>query len=408
MKLGIISLYYRNRNCGGLLQAFSLCKTLSSLGINAEQVCIDEKSFCKSEFSQKVISKVKKEGLFSLVCATRNKVKKKLRSRSFSGYIKSFSLFEAQIPHSEKVYGCSSIPDLANDYDLFISGSDQVWSWALKYIDDSIVDKSIKYNQLLDVYLLRFVPDAKLKIAYAPSIACPYIPDNLKQYYFDSINRLDTVSIREKVSLELFPDELKDKITPVCDPTFLLNSKQWCEALNLSEKRDGKYIFIYLLNPAKQDRVVVKRIKNITGLKTITCPNITMSPSSYDYHLADIDDFNLGPKEFVNYIKNASLVITNSFHAAVFSMQFHTPFYVVDRESKVSMGSRLDSLLDEYCLKDRKLYQGFSDAVINTYDNIDWCSVDDIFNRNRKFSLNWLKNALQLDVKQTVNSGQLD
>lgn len=398
MRIGIISLYYKNRNCGGLLQAFSLCKILSSLGVNAEQICIDEKSFyvIDNHFLKKLIDKVKKGGVFSLVRASKIKLEGKIRSLSFSGYIKSFASFEAEIPHSEKVYSRASIPDLANDYDLFISGSDQVWSWALKYIDDSFVDKSKKYNQLLDVYFLRFVSDEKLKIAYAPSIACPYIPDNLKQYYFDSINRLDAVSIREKASLELFPDELKNKITPVCDPTLLLNSKQWCDALNLSEKKDGKYIFIYLLNPVKKDRIVVKRIKKITGLKTVTCPNITMSPSSYDYHLADIDDFNLGPKEFVNYIKNASLVITNSFHAAVFSMQFHTPFYVVDRESKVSMGSRLDSLLDEYCLSDRKLSQDFSEDEVKIYDNIDWSSVDDILNGKRTFSLNWLKNALKL------------
>lgn len=398
MRIGIISLYYKNHNCGGLLQAFSLCKILSSLGVNVEQVRVDENSFyvIDSQFLKKFIDKVKKDGLFSLVCAIKNKMIRKLRNRSFAGYIKSFSSFEAEIPHSEKVYVSASIPDLANDYDLFISGSDQVWSWALKYIDDSRVDKSLKYNQLLDVYFLRFVSDEKLKIAYAPSIACPYIPDNLKQYYFDSINRLDAVSIREKASLELFPDELKNKITPVCDPTLLLNSKQWCDALNLSEKKDGKYIFIYLLNPVKKDRMVVKKIKKITGLKTVTCPNITMSPSSYDYHLADIDDFNMGPKEFVNYIKNASLVLTNSFHATVFSMQFHTPFYVVDRDSKVSMGSRLDSLLDEYCLNDRKLSQDFSEDEVKIYDNIDWSSVDDILNGKRKFSLNWLKNALKL------------
>ena len=119
-----------------------------------------------------------------------------------------------------------------------------------------------------------------------------------------------------------------------------------------------------------------------------------MSPTSYDYHLADIDDFNMGPKEFVNYIKDASIVLTNSFHAAVFSIQFHTPFYVIKRESKVSMSSRLDSLLDDYGLKDRQISETFDEADVSGYDSIDWDRVDSILNKNREFSIQWLKNAL--------------
>lgn len=395
--VGIVSLYYHNTNCGGLLQAFALCKVLELMGLSAEQICIDEngfKIFPTEKIISKVVRKIKTEGFLPLFKIARDKISNILHHRDYCTHLNAFSVFEKKISHSNLVYSLGTLSELAKEYDVFISGSDQVWSWALKYIDEKYVDKTQEYNQLLDIYFLRFVPENKLKIAYAPSIACPYIPDNLKQYYYDSINRLDAVSIREKSSLDLFPDDLRKKITPVCDPTLLLNGEQWCKSLNLDKKKTEQYIFLYLLNPSKSDRKIVKRLSKITGLKVITSPNITMSPTSYDYHLADIDDFDMGPKEFVNYVKDASLVLTNSFHAAVFSIQFHTPFYVINRESKVSMSSRLDSLLDDYGLKDRQISETFDEADVSGYDNIDWDRVDNILNKNRDFSIQWLKNAL--------------
>ena len=69
MRTGIISLYYRNYNCGGLLQAFSLCKVLMSLGIDAEQICINEKSFYVNEekLYEKVFRRIKDDGFFFII-----------------------------------------------------------------------------------------------------------------------------------------------------------------------------------------------------------------------------------------------------------------------------------------------------------------------------------------------------
>ena len=385
IRVGIITMYYTSNNCGGLLQAFALCDVLNTLeGSEAEQICLNQSIFLPTDSLKTRIRKyISFFGVRKFAISVLSKfIREKKIATELQPNSNIFRKFEHLIPHSETVYSYFDIEKTINQYDIFITGSDQVWNW---------VDAP---EARLNVFFLRFVPDDKLKIAYAPSIACPYIPDNLKQYYYDSINRLDAVSIREKSSLDLFPDDLRKKITPVCDPTLLLNGEQWCKSLNLDEKKTEQYIFLYLLNPSKSDRKIVKRLSKITGLKVITSPNITMSPTSYDYHLADIDDFNMGPKEFVNYIKDASLVLTNSFHAAVFSIQFHTPFYVIKRESKVSMSSRLDSLLDDYGLKDRQISETFDEADVSGYDSIDWDRVDSILNKNREFSIQWLKNAL--------------
>ena len=58
------------------------------------------------------------------------------------------------------------------------------------------------------------------------------------------------------------------------------------------------------------------------------------------------------------------------------------------------MSSRLDSLLDDYGLKDRQISETFDEADVSGYDSIDWDRVDSILNKNREFSIQWLKNAL--------------
>ena len=252
-----------------------------------------------------------------------------------------------------------------------------------------------------DTFMLRFVPDQTVKIAYGASISCPEIPTDLQEYFFNSVRRLDAISIRESSSLDLFPPDLRKRITPVLDPTLLMNKNDWCKALNLpaSRKHRKPYIFLYLLNPCHEDRVAVRRIADLLGLPVITRPNIiqlTRSKDALDSNLADVEDYRMGPKEFVHYIRDAELVLTNSFHAAVFSMNFHTPFYVFQRTSKVSMQSRMESLASDYDLAERFLSYDFSDDVVRPYDRIDWEKVDRILGEKRRQSMTFLENALSL------------
>lgn len=397
-KLGILSLYYKSENCGGLLQAFALCNVISKLGYDVEQIRYQASVAIASSnesLVKKTLHHLKTDGLSDTV--------KLIMSRlDFSGKVKKsralrtkvFSAFEAQIPHSERVYNDDDLAESVDDFDIFVVGSDQVWNW--NFCGTVQTDGSIKPTVELDNYLLRFVPEERRKFSYAASLACPYIPDELKETYFDSIKRLDAASIRESANLVLFPDDVRKDISVVVDPTLLLNADEWIEALGLSrERKKGGYIFLYLLSCTKEDRKAVKRMAKVLGLPTVTRPDIVQDVfHRYDIGLADVEDWNMGPKEFVDYIRNASLVITNSFHATVFSMQFHTPFYIFKRDSKVSMHSRLESVADDYKLGDRIISH---DCDVRSLDveGIDWNHVDEVLIEKRKESMNFLLNALQ-------------
>ena len=398
LSIGILSLYYKNENCGGQLQAFALCNAISKLGYDAEQICYQSSATIGSSnesFVKKTIRHLKNDGLSDTVKLImsrldlfgKGKKNKALRK-------KAFSAFEAQVPHSERVYSDDDLAESVDDYDIFVVGSDQVWNW--NFCGTVQTDGSIKLTAKLDNYLLRFVPDEKRKLSYAASIACPYIPDELKEPYFESVKRLDAASIRESANLSLFPEDVRKDISVVEDPTLLLNADDWIDALGLSvERKKGGYIFLYLLSCTKEDRKAVKRMAKVLGLPTITRPDIVQDVfHRYDIGLADVEDWNMGPKEFVDYIRNASLVITNSFHATVFSMQFHTPFYIFKRESEVSMHSRLESVAADYNLGDRILPHDCDVRGLNV-EGIDWNHVDEVMIAKRKESMSFLLNALQ-------------
>ena len=75
--------------------------------------------------------------------------------------------------------------------------------------------------------------------------------------------------------------------------------------------------------------------------------------------LTDRDDGSelpAGPAEFISLIKNATFVVTDSFHAAVFSSIFETPLSIVHRDG-VSMFSRLQTLAEKLGTEN-KIYNG--------------------------------------------------
>ena len=399
-KIGILSLYYKNPNCGAQLQALALCKVLEGLGYEPEEVCYNPN--INHSIRQRLKYELREIGIIKLTILVIRKCFYKVRnyiirnSKRAKQSNQTFEDFEKMVPHSDKVYTTNSIYDVINEYDVFVCGSDQIWNWSTTTFESmELYDESC--TQPLDVYMLKFVPSGKRTIAYAASIACPFIPDHLKNYYEHNINRIDYVSIREKESLNLFDKETQCKITSVLDPTLLLSGDEWSQILSLeNSKIYNKYIFCYFLNPSLADRKALLRISKILNMPIVTHPNINNDRfRSHDKGIADFEDYGMGPKEFLQYIKNADLVLTNSFHASVFSMQFHTPFYIFKRDSKVSMHSRLSSFVEEYHLEKRFLEYSFDDSDLEGYKEICWDFSDKQLNYNRIASYSWLKKALE-------------
>ena len=155
------------------------------------------------------------------------------------------------------------------------------------------------------------------------------------------------------------------------------------------------YLFCYFLGNNPEQRDFVRRVKEQTGYRIVQlqfCDEYIKSDEGFP----DYAPYNVGPIEFVQLIRDAEYVFTDSFHCSVFSMLFSKKFFTFRRynnDSVVSTNSRLYSLLSLAKLSDRLLNanENISECLNSV---IDYNSVhQELFNL-RKFSEDWLRNCL--------------
>ena len=383
-EIGIVTLYHNNYNFGGLLQAYALPTAVKKyLGISAEQI---DYVFEPEEIEIKETSSV-----FGVIYKIGGTVLYILERNNFNKRKKSFEQFIKEIPHSNKIYEYGNIIDSLNEYNAFICGGDQIWNDCKKMPWFSMNDSS--------VFTLQFVPKQIKKIAYAPSMAVLDLTDEFKQQFSVGVNRLDRVSVREKRALPVLRNLTDKTVTVAVDPVLLLKESDWLKVINCSQK-NKKYILCYLLSDSISQRKAATKLAKELNCKIITFPHILQNVvRKNDLFFGDIHDYTSGPREFVSLIKNAEMVITDSFHACVFSMIFKTPFAVFERVitgEKGNMNSRIYDFLEEYHLENQLVTEKEL-ADIKEIPKIDFTYAHEHWEMRREESLEYLKNALKND-----------
>lgn len=387
-KIGIITLYHNNYNFGGLLQAYALPTAVKKyLGIPAEQIdylFLPEQE-TKTEKAKKNISISKIINLVGFLFFNR------LEKSNLNKRKKAFEQFMKDIPHSDRVYGYDNICESLKVYNTFICGGDQIW----------IDCKKMPWFRTEDsrVFTLRFVPDKVKKISYAPSMAVLELTEEFKKEFCIGVNRLDRVSVREKRSLPVLRKLTDKPVTVVVDPVLLLKESDWLKEINCSGKK-GKYILCYLLSDSISQRKATTKLSKKLNYKIITFPHILHNiVRKCDLFFGDIRDYSSGPREFIELIKNAEMVITDSFHACVFSMIFKTPFAVFERgntDEKGDMNSRIYDFLEEYHLENQLVTEKEL-TEMQEIPKIDFTYAHEHWEKRREESLKYLKNALKND-----------
>ena len=247
------------------------------------------------------------------------------------------------------------------------------------------------------MFTLRFVPDKVKKISYAPSMAVLELTEEFKKEFCIGVNRLDRVSVREKRSLPVLRKLTDKPVTVVVDPVLLLKESDWLKEINYSGKKE-KYILCYLLSDSISQRKATTKLAKKLNCKIITFPHILHnSVRKCDLFFGDIRDYSSGPRDFLDLIKNAELVITDSFHACVFSMIFKTPFAVFERgntDEKGNMNSRIYDFLEEYHLENQLVTEKEL-TEMQEIPKIDFTYAHEHWEKRRQESLKYLENALK-------------
>lgn len=384
-KVGIVTLYHANYNFGGLLQAYALPKVLKEhFGIEAEQIDYvpTVQSVKEEQDNKKGIAKCFYRIIYNFGIFFFDKVnKKKLNRRK-----QAFDSFINEIPHGETPCDYYTINESLNRYGVFVCGGDQIWN-------------DFKEDQNIEVYSLQFVPSEYKKIAYAPSMAVLEASSSFKKVMRNGLNGLDAVSVREKKSLSVLQQLTDKNIEVVVDPVLLMTADEWTRSAR-GTKNKGKYVLCYLLGDSTQQREAVKKAAKRLRLPVLTFPHILVNVvRKCDLFFGNIHDYTSGPREFIGLIKNAEMVITDSFHACVFSMIFKTPFAVFERGGigeTGNMNSRIYDFLEEYHLENQ-LVTAEELTEMKEIPKIDFTYAHEHWKKRREESLKYLENALKND-----------
>lgn len=384
-KVGILTMYYNNFNFGGQLQAFALQYAIERIGFDAEQICFDfkkSKSCSLNDEKKLTLNKCKKILRFKFVIKKILKIKVKIDKRKITR-VNNFIKFQNSILHSEDVYDIGNISKSLNIYDNFVCGSDQIWNdWGLG-------------KDVLRVYTLDFVPSNINKFSYAASSGSRNALIENKAVLSDGIKKLNSISVRESHLKEIVEEISGENVTVVLDPVFLLSSEEWNKVTSYAmRKTEKKYAVCYFLGTSRKNRKMAEKLAHQMGLRTVFFPYIEKECVE-DAFCGDIRDYDSGPAEFVQIIKNADYIFTDSFHATVFAVIFKKDFYVFQRETRISgsqINDRLYDFLEQVGLLDRLLKNEIRNC--NRITETDYLKTENIIKKRKEISLSYLKEAL--------------
>lgn len=385
-KVAVVSCYFQH-NYGSMLQAYATQEILSLMNIPNEAINIEglkeeirhaKMNYFRSRmFSPDVI----KDKLGFVRLAVIKKINKELgrniavRDQKFDQFASShFHL--SQIYHSKEELGRKS-----TNYSAFLVGSDQLW---------------LPSNIAADYYTLNYVDERIRRISYATSFGVSSLPDKQIQQAKKFIPRIHFLSVREKSGQKLIKEMTGFDAELVCDPTLLLKREEWNNLLSDEPRIKEPYIFCYFLGDNPLSRACARKLSRKTGCKIIALQHIDMYIKS-DLDFADEALYDVDPADFMNLIKNASFVCTDSFHGTVFSVIHHKTFFSFRRfvqNTTMSTNSRIDSLLEILGLENRIIDspEAFKTAAGN---KIHYLEVEAKLNDFRNHSLEFLKKSLE-------------
>lgn len=201
------------------------------------------------------------------------------------------------------------------------------------------------------------------------------------------------ISVREYSAIKIVKKLTGRNSVVLLDPTMALTSAQWetyCKPVR--SLKGKKYILKYILGDSNKD--VSKCIHAIQNNDDSNIKVVDLMDEGNKYYSA-------GPDEFLWLIKNADMILTDSFHATVFSIIFHKPFVVFRRSGKdgVTFG-RLNTLLSQFHLEDRE----YNSMSANSTRSIDFKYADSVLVSEKKRTVDFLNKALNSKVENEYGS----
>lgn len=370
MRIGILTLPLHT-NYGGILQAYALQTVLERMGHEVEvfdrpytfnisfwKKCLayPKRMFCKYVLRRNIIVRCEKYATHV------NLVKRQFTQPFVDKYIKRRVVKSVSEIHR-------------NDYDAIVVGSDQIW-------------RPMYFWNIANAFL-DFATGWKIKrIAYAPSFGVDKWEYNEKQTTVckELLSKFDAVSVRELSGVQLCKNYLGRSAEWVLDPTLLLHVDDYkvlYEKKN-TPKSNGT-LLIYILDSSAEAEKLTKTVSERMGFAPFRV-NSRIEDAS-----ASLNERVQPPVEqCLRGFNDAKYIVTDSFHACVFSILFRKPFAVYANKKRGI--SRIESLLGYLGLENR-IVRDASDSV--QLEDIDYEEVYKKLNEMRRKSFDFLESSLK-------------
>ncbi len=360
MKKVLIVTLFGNYNYGNKFQNYALQKVLERY--NLEVNTLNMLKIKRKELPQvSCWERIKKITLKKLVNKAKNYFNRNINKQREISFAK-FS--------NKYINTYDFVSDIETDktFDKICLGSDQIWK-------PLSCDSHFAYAH--------FVNKEKV-FSYAASFGISNIKDEHKQMVIEGLMNVNDISVREQRGSEIVQELVQKKAEVLVDPTMLLTQREWNKILEQPTNMPPKdFILTYFLGEYSSKRK--KYIKEFA--------------KKNDYDIVDLGKADIkkyyctSPGEFIYFVKKAKGVFTDSFHGAVFSILYKTPFFIFEREDGfVSMNSRLETLLNKFEFEERKL----KDYTQKISLDMDFKNTDEILKIEREKSDKFLRKALNI------------
>ncbi len=329
-RVDIITIYDPYPNYGNRLQNFAVQEVLKNMGFDVVTISFEKKIILGSQKLKYYIQYLSGNRL------PGNKEYWKLKAPK----IMAFEKFNKKYINTIQIKSVDEI----RHADYYVIGSDQVWN--PEWYGNCPLKK--------DMFLLTFAKPEQ-KVCFSPSFGVETLPVEWIPWFKKCLETFPYISVREMAGAQIIKELTGNTAEVLIDPTLMLDAEKWKSMSYCPKDVDCQknYILVYFLGglseKAKEDidKYALELGAEVYNLLEVSQPAL----------------YKTDPFEFVYLISKAKLIITDSFHACVFSFIFHKPFLVYDRKGTNSMMSRMDTFLYKFDLRRKYVFSGLSNEL---------------------------------------------
>ena len=363
-KVGIIT-QHQVFNYGSVLQAYATQEIFKKKDCNVEII-----NYISERWSnKKIFWDIEKEGnKIFVICYKILRfpivLQRKLQFKRFT---------EKRLNLTKKYKTYKDLKKSPPNMDYYIVGSDQCWNNF--------------YNGIDLAYFLQFGDQNIKRNSFATSIGVDQYNNEDSELIREYVSDFDNISVREQKSSKLIEDISNKKVVSIIDPTLQVNKEFWEKISNKKRLIKDKYLLLFVLydedlNASKYAREIADNL----NLKVVELSWQIKKKQGVDILMS-----HRTPEEFLALIRDASFIVTNSFHGLAFAINYNKEFIVVERSK---FNDRIANLLNIIELKNRNFNKDNFDLKY-IESKIDYKKVNDFLELERKKADKFVEKILE-------------